>query len=683
MGAQSLNLDAYNFDGPQGASALRRFIKIVELADPTDPLLKNKNIDHSLFQEFIDAVTVGQDKDHNDGLMKEILGEKTLDELNEWHLMKYWLRCVDLDWSRISVRKLLNRFLGLEKSKQNFMFEIFLTLYEEKIREDKCSGVLDVGILPLAGKIAATSFDECDSFLINEDAEGNKAYLYNVQMDYGITWTEAMAIKRNNQHFPSGCTFIRHKNDKLSVGLCVFLGRAQSVRFVRPSGCIAYFSKSYLKNYEVISEHNNDLKKAWNEMYERRSKPSKQIISGAILSLWPIVNPGEDTTPSVKVSNNAQIVRGTFKQSPEDEARGMAPKTFIGLEPIHAGLLPKMLRNIRSDWEARKEAIEALKEKGEYVEGPPPVPIDPKEEEDVYSDDNEFATRFVPKKQKYNKGGAKRNRYLTPSSLFDEVMSDEDGSDDSLDGFIVKDDTEYDSDGSSSDNDDSDESDFAPRSSNRNKGAIATSSNSSKKQKKKKLTPSKKMKSSSSSTSCTNVVTIPCSDMKLRPRLKRPTYYDDFLSTDDEISDNNDNNNDCNNQSDNNVDDTFIDNRDATKSTPSANIVISSSSIKLKPRPKKTYRDVISIEVDDTDDYNDNHDDNDDSNYFDNGHPHNGVMKNGGGLTQVKAPASSSLTLKIPLTNSGKKQRSSVSHTNKQFLSLYYEGDNDDNDFII
>ena len=94
----------------------------------------------------------------------------------------------------MTVSRLLNRLLGLEKAKQNHLFELFLALFEEKIREDKRNGDFDEGILPLSGKVTATSFNECTSQLINRDAAGNEAFLYDVQIDNGTSWAEAKEI---------------------------------------------------------------------------------------------------------------------------------------------------------------------------------------------------------------------------------------------------------------------------------------------------------------------------------------------------------------------------------------------------------------------------------------------------------------------------------------------------------
>lgn len=104
-----------------------------------------------------------------------------------------------------SITKFLNRILGLEVHKQNFLFQYFTENFDYLIEKDKKEGKYDMGILDLAPGNDEIYEERQETFLTAGNPQDGQVVLYKISVDRGMTWDEAynkaLNLSGNNEGF--------------------------------------------------------------------------------------------------------------------------------------------------------------------------------------------------------------------------------------------------------------------------------------------------------------------------------------------------------------------------------------------------------------------------------------------------------------------------------------------------
>ncbi|KAL4658905.1 hypothetical protein GN956_G2354 [Arapaima gigas] len=90
-----------------------------------------------------------------------------------------------------SITKFLNRILGLEVHKQNFLFQYFTDNFDYLIEKDKKEGKYDMGILDLAPGNDEIYEETQEKFLTPGNPQDGQVVLYKIGVDRGMPWDEA------------------------------------------------------------------------------------------------------------------------------------------------------------------------------------------------------------------------------------------------------------------------------------------------------------------------------------------------------------------------------------------------------------------------------------------------------------------------------------------------------------
>ncbi|XP_060890811.1 si:ch73-63e15.2 isoform X2 [Labrus mixtus] len=90
-----------------------------------------------------------------------------------------------------SITKFLNRILGLEVHKQNFLFQYFTDNFDYLIEKDKKEGKYDMGILDLAPGNDKIYEEKQENFLTVGNPQDGQVVLYKISVDRGMPWEEA------------------------------------------------------------------------------------------------------------------------------------------------------------------------------------------------------------------------------------------------------------------------------------------------------------------------------------------------------------------------------------------------------------------------------------------------------------------------------------------------------------
>ncbi|XP_068599294.1 si:ch73-63e15.2 [Brachionichthys hirsutus] len=90
-----------------------------------------------------------------------------------------------------SITKFLNRILGLEVHKQNFLFQYFTDNFDYLIEKDKKEGKYDMGILDLAPGNDEIYEEKQENFLTVGNPQDGQVVLYKISVDRGMPWDEA------------------------------------------------------------------------------------------------------------------------------------------------------------------------------------------------------------------------------------------------------------------------------------------------------------------------------------------------------------------------------------------------------------------------------------------------------------------------------------------------------------
>ncbi|XP_028258833.1 strawberry notch homolog 2b isoform X2 [Parambassis ranga] len=90
-----------------------------------------------------------------------------------------------------SITKFLNRILGLEVHKQNYLFQYFTENFDYLIDKDKKEGKYDMGILDLAPGNDEIYEEKQENFLTAGNPQDGQVVLYKISVDRGMPWNVA------------------------------------------------------------------------------------------------------------------------------------------------------------------------------------------------------------------------------------------------------------------------------------------------------------------------------------------------------------------------------------------------------------------------------------------------------------------------------------------------------------
>lgn len=90
-----------------------------------------------------------------------------------------------------TITKFMNRILGLEVHKQNFLFQYFSDNFDYLINKDKKEGKYDMGILDLAPGNDEIHEETQEKFLTPGNPQEGQVILYKISVDRGMPWDEA------------------------------------------------------------------------------------------------------------------------------------------------------------------------------------------------------------------------------------------------------------------------------------------------------------------------------------------------------------------------------------------------------------------------------------------------------------------------------------------------------------
>ncbi|XP_068449004.1 si:ch73-63e15.2 isoform X2 [Clinocottus analis] len=90
-----------------------------------------------------------------------------------------------------SITKFLNRILGLEVHKQNYLFQYFTDNFDYLIEKDKKEGKYDMGILDLAPGNDEIYEEKQETFMTVGNPQDGQVVLYKISVDRGMPWEEA------------------------------------------------------------------------------------------------------------------------------------------------------------------------------------------------------------------------------------------------------------------------------------------------------------------------------------------------------------------------------------------------------------------------------------------------------------------------------------------------------------
>ncbi|XP_023809708.1 protein strawberry notch homolog 2 isoform X3 [Oryzias latipes] len=96
-----------------------------------------------------------------------------------------------------SITKFLNRILGLEVHKQNYLFQYFTDNFDYLIEKDKKEGKYDMGILDLAPGNDEIYEELQETFLTPGNPQDGQVVLYKISVDRGMPWEEAYSKSLN------------------------------------------------------------------------------------------------------------------------------------------------------------------------------------------------------------------------------------------------------------------------------------------------------------------------------------------------------------------------------------------------------------------------------------------------------------------------------------------------------
>uniref|UniRef100_A0AAV2KS68 Protein strawberry notch homolog 2 n=1 Tax=Knipowitschia caucasica TaxID=637954 RepID=A0AAV2KS68_KNICA len=134
-----------------------------------------------------------------------------------------------------SITKFLNRILGLEVHKQNYLFQYFTDNFDYLIEKDKKEGKYDMGILDLAPGNDEIYEEKQETFLTAGNPQDGQVVLYKISVDRGMPWDEAYSRSLKLSSADEGFYLsIKPRGNTLSV-LLAEQGRGKNFIVFKPN----------------------------------------------------------------------------------------------------------------------------------------------------------------------------------------------------------------------------------------------------------------------------------------------------------------------------------------------------------------------------------------------------------------------------------------------------------------
>ncbi|XP_034036189.1 protein strawberry notch homolog 2 isoform X2 [Thalassophryne amazonica] len=237
-----------------------------------------------------------------------------------------------------SITKFLNRILGLEVHKQNYLFQYFTENFDYLIEKDKKEGKYDMGILDLAPGNDEIHEEKQETFLTAGNPQDGQVVLYKISVDRGMTWEEAYKRSLNLSNPEEGFYLSQKLRGNYPCVLLAEQGRGKNLIVYKPNiGKQTHPENldNLLLRYRKVTPE--DAKENWENHFTFSFKKCSHanwngkckkieegqecmlgmrlrqyhMLCGALLRVWKLVS---DVVSDVTSSSILQIVRLKTKQ---------------------------------------------------------------------------------------------------------------------------------------------------------------------------------------------------------------------------------------------------------------------------------------------------------------------------------------------------------------------------------
>uniref|UniRef100_A0A3P8V5X7 Protein strawberry notch homolog 2 n=1 Tax=Cynoglossus semilaevis TaxID=244447 RepID=A0A3P8V5X7_CYNSE len=237
-----------------------------------------------------------------------------------------------------SITKFLNRILGLEVHKQNYLFQYFTDNFDYLIEKDKKEGKYDMGILDLAPGNDEIYEEKQESFLTVGNPQDGQVVLYKISVDRGMTWDEAFERSLKNSGPDEGFYLSQKLRGNHPCVLLAEQGRGknfivykpnigkqthpeslenlrQRYRKVMPEEARDHWENQFTFSFKKCSHANWNGKckkiEEGQECLQGMRLRQYHMLCGALLRVWKRVS---DVVSDITSSSILQIVRLRTKQ---------------------------------------------------------------------------------------------------------------------------------------------------------------------------------------------------------------------------------------------------------------------------------------------------------------------------------------------------------------------------------
>ena len=195
----SQTLDAFNYETSLGKKALKKLVNLI-----TEN--KEGNVKEPDFFQLLP--TFDNDNDDDNRLVDEVAHSLNIrpSDVDFPLACGEWLEMIDFKTSTedIKVKKFLNRILGLQTKKQNYLFDAFEAIFEEVISIARKKGTYDNGISRVQGTIIDPIEEpkvirSHDYLIVNDIYHSESTDHAVIKTDRGITWNQAVDISTNKK----------------------------------------------------------------------------------------------------------------------------------------------------------------------------------------------------------------------------------------------------------------------------------------------------------------------------------------------------------------------------------------------------------------------------------------------------------------------------------------------------
>ncbi|KAK0409136.1 hypothetical protein QR680_004360 [Steinernema hermaphroditum] len=245
-----------------------------------------------------------------------------------------------------NISKFLNRILGLPVHAQNALFQYFLDVLKALVEQARCDGTYDLGIMDLGTGSDVVRKMETRVFVGHAQKGSFRVEMHKVVVERGVSWEQAMELYKDHNSEEDGF-YISKKGPagKRSAALIYGIGKLGMEKGVRMYA-LTRPSTGRSAKLEPIADIKKRFQKTppeeaeqvWKDQYENaasscqhifvhgKCKTASQgqycevgrrtrtyfILSGAVLSVWPIVEEvlcGGNIRDSTRKSARMQVIR--------------------------------------------------------------------------------------------------------------------------------------------------------------------------------------------------------------------------------------------------------------------------------------------------------------------------------------------------------------------------------------